>query len=84
MGNGWQEEEEDEGRLVSLNAMPPCDGHGLLLMQIPPEAKKHLERDTDWILGAFGGPNYHHLTLDCTSSAISSSFNGCVCDVILP
>lgn len=22
----------------------------------------------EWILGAFGGPNYHHLTLGCTSS----------------
>lgn len=29
----------------------------------------------EWILGAFGGPNYHHLTLGCTSSQYRSSHN---------
>lgn len=30
----------------------------------------------EWILGTFGGPNYHHLTLGCTSSQYHVEFSG--------
>lgn len=30
----------------------------------------------EWILGTFGGPNYHHLTLGCTSSQYHVKFSG--------
>lgn len=60
MAISWRVDDERDGSQTLTYTARGEESHGMNII---------MERDTEWILGTFGGPNYHHLTLGCTSSS---------------